>query len=280
MGVRYPLVFIKRFFSWTAYSLVPGITRRSPTHRVFRCDDVQGAIEAFRRDGFVVLSDALDLDEVETLHRIVQQKADEIVRGHESGLLPSELEFLHGPKRYSYGEYGHNPEWEYLGRNERLIPILSGIWEGHAFRAVGAGGDFVLPGGTWQALHNDMGWKAAGEPIPRVVTVNYYVSDVVPASGPIRQVPGTVRFPVPPLRVIQKFEPQWMKQSIITGKPGYAIIRDPRGWHGGTPNTSSETRYMPNIEYVLRDAPEDEIDGSANVDQLSRGRWIAEYSNS
>jgi hypothetical protein len=37
---------------------------------------------------------------------------------------------------------------------------------------------------------------------------------------------------------------------------------------------------MPNIEYVLRDAPMDEIDGDTNVEQLSRGRWIAEFANS
>ena len=30
---------------------------------------------------------------------------------------------------------------------------------------------------------------------------------------------------------------------------GSVIIRDPRAWHGGTPNLSSMRRYLPNIEY-------------------------------
>ena len=42
-----------------------------------------------------------------------------------------------------------------------------------------------------------MAWKAAGEPVPRVILVNYYVSDVRPSSGPIRIVPGTAQFPYP-----------------------------------------------------------------------------------
>ena len=110
--------------------------------------------------------------------------------------------------------------------------------------------------------------------------MNYYVSDVRPLSGPIRIVPGTGRFPIPPHRVIGRSEPDWMKESILLGKPGYAVIRDPRAWHGGTPNMSAEPRYMPAIEFVVRDAPEDEIEGTSILDQLSRNSWIAEFSNS
>lgn len=254
------------------------LTRRSVSPHVFPCSDVDGAVQAFLRDGFVVLSDGLPPDEVDKLKCIVTQKADNILRLDEAGLEPAWKQ--HGFRRFSYGEYGHSREWEYLGLNERVLPILKGIWQGHDFRAVGAGGDFVLPGGTWQPLHNDMSWRAAGEQVPRVVIVNYYVSDVLPTSGPVRIVPGTARFPVPPYKVIGRFEPRWMKESVITGRPGYAVIRDPRAWHGGTPNTSTDTRYMPNIEYVLRDAPIDEVYGDTNLEQLSQGRWIAEFTNS
>ena len=277
-GSRYPRELVLKFVPWTVYSLLPFLTRRARPRHVFACSDVAGAVEAFRRDGFVVLSDGLDPEDVASLKEMVERKGQEIVRLDEAGVLPAWKR--HGFKRYSYGEYGHSPEWEHLGHNERVLPILKGIWQGHDFRAVGAGGDFVLPGGTWQPLHNDMTWKAAGEPVPRVILVNYYVSEVQPRCGPIRIVPGTARFPVPPHKVINRFEPRWMKQSLVTGKPGYAIIRDPRAWHGGTPNTSPDARYMVDIGYVLRDAQAEEIDGDTNVEQLSQGRWIAEFSNS
>ena len=123
-----------------------------------------------------------------------------------------------------------------------------------------------------------MNWAGAGEKLPRVVITNYYVSEVSPVSGPIRHVAGTARFPRPN-RVINRFEPQWMKQALVTGKPGYTIIRDPRGWHGGTPNTSSEPRYMPNVEYILSDAPLSEVGGTLNLEQLKRQQWIAEFPN-
>ena len=41
-----------------------------------------------------------------------------------------------------------------------------------------------------------------------------------------------------------------MKRSTVCPvAAGTAIIRDPRAWHGGTPNLSNETRCMPNVEY-------------------------------
>lgn len=278
VGSRSSRDLLKGIVPWTAYSLLPSFVRPSSASPVFRCSDVAGAVQAFRRDGFVVLSDALDPEGVAKLRRAMTEKGEAIVRRDEAGELPEWKR--HGFRRYSFGEYGHSPEWEYLGENDRVLPVLRGIWQGRDFRAVGCGGDFVLPGGSWQVLHNDMGWVAAGEPIPRVLYVNYYVSDVVVASGPIRIVPGTARFPVPPLKVITRFEPRWMKESVVTGRPGFAVIRDPRAWHGGTPNISTDARYMADIGYVLSDAPIDEVEGDTNLEQLSQGRWIAEFSNS
>ena len=41
-----------------------------------------------------------------------------------------------------------------------------------------------------------------------------------------------------------------MKHSTICPAPaGSVLIRDPRAWHGGTPNLSNELRAIPNIEY-------------------------------
>ena len=278
MGVKDPVLFLKEFLSWNVFVFLPGVTKRSVSAPVvLQTKDVEEAVRVFYREGFVVLSDALTPDEVEKLRAIVERKANDIVRMDREGLIPPESK--HGHNRYSFGEYGHSPEWEYLAHNEKVLAIIKAIWKGHAFRAVGAGGDFVLPGGTWQPLHNDLYWKGAGERLPRVVTVNYYVSDVLPISGPIRQIPGTARFPIPN-HVVAKFEPQWMKKCVVTGKSGYAIIRDSRAWHGGTPNTSTQPRYMPNLEYVLRDVSARELYGDVVLEQTNRGKWIAEFANS
>jgi ectoine hydroxylase-related dioxygenase (phytanoyl-CoA dioxygenase family) len=276
MGIAHPMTFVKEFPAWNMYSFFPGRTGQAAPPPLLQCKDVEQAVKAFYRYGFVILEDGLTPEEASTLKGVVKRKADGILKLDQEGLIAPETK--HGDKRYSFGEYGPSREWEYLAHNERVLPIVKAIWKGHAFRAITAGGDFVLPGGTWQPLHNDMAWKAAGERIPRVVIVNYYVSEVLPTSGPIRQVPGTARFPVPN-RLVGRREPQWMKESVVTGKPGYAVIRDPRAWHGGTPNTSSEPRYMPNLEYILRDSDMSEIGGTLNEQQVTRGEWIAEFDN-
>jgi hypothetical protein len=41
-----------------------------------------------------------------------------------------------------------------------------------------------------------------------------------------------------------------MRYSTLVGAPaGAGVIRDPRAWHGATPNVSREIRAMPNAEY-------------------------------
>ena len=41
-----------------------------------------------------------------------------------------------------------------------------------------------------------------------------------------------------------------MKLSTVCPAPaGSVLIRDPRAWHGGTPNLSNEVRAIPNAEF-------------------------------
>jgi hypothetical protein len=42
-----------------------------------------------------------------------------------------------------------------------------------------------------------------------------------------------------------------MRLSTLVGAPaGAGVFRDPRAWHGATPNVSREIRAMPNVEYT------------------------------
>lgn len=273
-AAAHPTQFLKDIPAWSLYVFLPGLTRPSFAPPVLQCKDVERAVEAFFRDGFVILSDALTPDETAALRERVQQKADWIVRSLDDGTLPPELK--NGPNRYTFDEYGQCSEWQYLAHNERVLSVIRAIWKGRAFRAVSAGGDFLFPGSDWQGLHNDSGWNGAGERVPPVLVANYYVTDVLPESGPVRQVPGTAAFPLPH-RWTRKFEPDWMKSALVTGKAGYAVIRDQRAWHGGTPNTSNAPRLMPNLTYVRNDASLDQVGGTQAVTRLKRGEWIAEW---
>ena len=80
------------------------------------------------------------------------------------------------------------------------------------------------------------------------VCCNYLMTDFTAINGATRQIPGTQnsREAIPTL----EDEPEWMTFSTINPAPaGSLLIRDPRTWHGGTPNVSNEVRAIPNIEY-------------------------------
>jgi ectoine hydroxylase-related dioxygenase (phytanoyl-CoA dioxygenase family) len=267
MGLTQPRTFFRSFSKWVMYCFFPGRTKRAAPSPVVPCEDVDAAARTFYRDGYVVVSNALTAEEIETIKGLVMRKTDEIVRMDNEGLLPPKSAFREA-NRYTFSDYGHCSEWEYLAHNEKILAVLKAIWRGRAFGATQAGGDVCLPGGTWQLLHSDLSWNEAGHSPPARISVGFYVNDVLAEGGPIRQVPGTAGFPLPSPQ-IHKCEPRWMRQSFTTGKAGSVVLRDLRTWHGGSPNESSTPRYMPNVEYRLRD------DGGTNGQN-----WIAEFENS
>jgi ectoine hydroxylase-related dioxygenase (phytanoyl-CoA dioxygenase family) len=252
-GRSHPRQTVRSLPRLLLYLFVPRLAPRRAAAPILTSLDADEAARVFLRDGYVVLADGLTKDDAAALRCLVEAKATEIVRLENAGELPGRNPWR-DPRRYSFGDYGPCPEWAYLSRNEPVVAVLRRIWEGRDFAAWKAGGDFVLPGGTWQPIHSDLLWNSAGDDVPPTIVVDYYVAEVPADNGPIRFVPGTGRFP-PPNRVVERFEPTWMQQSTITGHPGFVVIRDPRGWHGGTPNTSAEPRYMPDVVYALRDAP-------------------------
>jgi hypothetical protein len=177
----------------------------------------------------------------------------------------------------------HEPTWASMIDLPTTTPLLSALFGGDDYWVVGAGGDLCLPGAIeYQTLHSDaretfeltparlaqarrMGIElrvgADGEGLedrtrhlvfqrtPPRVTINFLMSDLTVENGPIRQIPGTQTEPGSP--PTQGDEPEWMRLSTLVGAPaGAGVFRDPRAWHGATPNVSREIRAMPNVEYA------------------------------
>ncbi len=263
---------------WAVYSFLPNRSRPPAGGEVLSSSQVDEAVKAFRRDGYVVLSDALTQEEAAELGRLIRTRGEEVVRLEDAGELPGRNPWRE-LKRYAFNDYGPSPQWEYLASNEPVLRVLRGIWKGRDFGCWGTGGDFVMPGGTWQVIHSDLEWDSAGDEVPLVLVVNYYVSEVSPTNGAMRLLPGTAHFP-PPSHWVKQSEPSWMQQSLVAGLPGFAVIRDPRAWHGGTPNTSSEPRYVPSVEYVLRNVPLGGLTAKMEMEPPHQRDWVAEFSNS
>ena len=252
-------------------------------------DEVERARRIFFRDGFVVVRDLLDASRLAAFRegsaRVLKQILD--IPGVGGRKYVTETARL--PHRYSYGTSSasrqllHEAVWASMVDLETTTPILTSLFGGDDYWVIGAGGDLCLPGAIeYQVLHSDnretfeltperlaharrlgveLRTAADGDGLddrarqlvlertPPRVTINFLMSDLTFENGPIRQIPGTQARPGSP--PTQADEPEWMRLSTLVGAPaGAGVFRDPRAWHGGTPNLSREIRAMPNVEYA------------------------------
>ncbi|MBT4139696.1 MAG: hypothetical protein HOE48_17385 [Candidatus Latescibacteria bacterium] len=211
--------------------------------------EVDNATYIFQRDGFVAIENALTDEQFETIQngaaRVVQEQTEAIALDKAN----------RGFARYSFGSQVHHPEWAMLCDLPTILPIIEKIFNSNKFISSGGGGDYSLPGAKIQHLHVDMP-DHINDPQNRVtimdlptpfIVVNFPMIDFSEANGATRFIKGThrSRHPVPKLEE----EPDWMKSSIACAPKKSALIRDVRCWHGGTANTSTDTRIMTSTGY-------------------------------
>ena len=236
-------------------------------------DEVERAVRIFHRDGFVVVRDALDPASLESMQVACVREVERILA------IDTARGGNRGSHRYSFGSssltghMSHVSEWAMLIDNPVAARIITGIFDSPDYFCRGGGGDFCLPGTLrYQPLHSDVGDRrrtrnpnGPGEvtlgsfhdPSGRLtlrdlpcmyVAANFLMNDFTAVNGPIRHVPGTQnsRQPIPSLGE----EPSWMRHSTVSpAAAGSVLLRDPRSWHGGTPNLSNELRCIPNAEF-------------------------------
>lgn len=178
-----------------------------------------------------------------------------------------------GSHRYSFGGSSitrsmlHLPAWQMLVDLPTITPIMAAIFGSMNYMLRAASGDFCLPGAVeYQPLHRDMGdyvdgartpFSSFADPSGRLTTrdlpvpyvaVNFPTVDITGTNGPTRQISGTQisNESIPTLDE----ETEGMRLSTVCPLPaGSAMIRDVRGWHGGTPNVSDHVRCIPNVEF-------------------------------
>ena len=229
--------------------------------------DLEYAVTLFRRDGFVVIADALNDEQTQMLASGCAEVAADIVA------LDENLNGNRGARRYSFGGSSltrsqlHHPAWQMLLEVDVVFDLISMLFASEDFILRAASGDFCLPGATeYQPLHADTrDFKDAKStpfnsfidptgimslrdlPCP-YICANFLPQDVTRINGPTRQIPGTQnsRVRIPSL----EDEPEWMRLSTVCPAPaGAVMIRDVRAWHGGTPNVSDAIRSIPNLEF-------------------------------
>jgi len=246
--------------------------------------EVERAVRIFRRDGFVVVRDALDAEQLAFLKAGVDVAMGQIVA------LDTDGKGNRGARRYSFGGSSmtrsmlHLAEWQMLVDLPTVTAIVTAIFESADYTLRSASGDFCLSGATeYQPLHSDMrdhidpsttpfssfhdprGHLSTRDlPCP-YVCVNFLTVDSTRLNGPTRQIPGSQhsRAPIPTLAE----EPEWMRLSTVCPAPAGSVqIRDVRAWHGGTPNVSDHDRAIPNLEFYAPWFREPTIPGITRAD--------------
>jgi ectoine hydroxylase-related dioxygenase (phytanoyl-CoA dioxygenase family) len=246
--------------------------------------EVERAVRLFDRDGFVVVRDALDGDQVEFLRAGVDEAVAAIAA------LDPDRSGNRGSHRYSFGGSSitrsmlHRPEWQMLIDLPTIAPILTAIFGSPDYVVRAGSGDFCLPGAVdYQPLHSDIRDFVSHQKTPYssfhdprghasvrdlpcpYVCVNFMPADMTRLNGPTRQIPGTQRSRTPIPRLSE--EPEWMRLSTVCPAPAGSVqIRDVRAWHGGTPNLSDRVRAIPNIEYYAPWFREPMIPGISHAD--------------
>ncbi len=251
-------------------------------------DELERIARIFHRDGFVVVRDLLDAEQLarwrDACVRVL--KALLCIPGPDGRKYVTETERL--PHRYSYGTSSacrqllHEQVWADMVDLPTTTPILERLFATSDYLLLGAGGDLCLPGAVeYQVLHVDhvedhalpperiaqaerLGVEARRDPdsgaltartqqlmlikTSPIITINFAMSDLTWENGPIRHIPGTHALPFS--APDQLNEPEWMRMCALVGAPaGAGIIRDSRAWHGATPNLSRTVRALPNVEY-------------------------------
>jgi len=252
-------------------------------------DEIDRARRIYFRDGFVVVRDLLDSDQLERWRDGCARVLKEIlsVPGNDGRKYMTETNRL--PHRYSYGTSSasrqllHDQVWASMIDLPTTTPLLKAIFGSSDYLVGGAGGDLCLPGAIeYQRLHADLAdslkltedrlaqaqalgielrededtgeldlatRRLIAERTPPVVTINFLMSDLTWENGPIRQIPGTHASQQNP--PTPEEEPEWMRLSTLVGaSAGAGVFRDNRAWHGATPNVGREVRALPNVEYL------------------------------
>ena len=250
--------------------------------------EIKKAARIFHRDGFVVVRDLLNSEQLSRFREGCVRVLRKILEIPGPGARKYMAETGRLPHRYSYGTSSasrhmlHDIVWASMIDLPTTTPILTEIFGSSDYWVWGSGGDLCLPGAIeYQHLHADikdsqqlleariqqaeaLGVQLSKDSIGKLnvptqklvmemtapmVTINFLMSDLSWENGPIRQIPGTHTLEQSPPPLVD--EPEWMRLSTLVGAPaGAGVFRDNRAWHGATPNLSKEVRALPNVEYA------------------------------
>eukprot|EP00933_Yihiella_yeosuensis_P063642 TRINITY_DN6685_c1_g1_i1.p1 TRINITY_DN6685_c1_g1~~TRINITY_DN6685_c1_g1_i1.p1 ORF type:complete len:309 (+),score=30.07 TRINITY_DN6685_c1_g1_i1:452-1378(+) len=231
----------------------------------------QVALQLFRKHGFVIIKGALDADRRSQLESACRSAEAEILEVANRSSSGRSAIGSRGKGRFSFanasktGSMFHEKAWAELLECTPLQDMIALLMPDGG-RCVVAGGDFVLPNtDSYQPLHSDFRVDGDAQKTfdvdfpPPYISANFVVSHIDSINGPMRIIPGTARVSAGAQRrqlslpSVDDEPSEWKASTLQPLEPGDLLLRDVRVLHGGTPNLSNKTRFLPSLEFVLDD---------------------------
>jgi hypothetical protein len=215
----------------------------SNEYRARKLDDdtLKAAVDAIYADGFVVLGGVIDLAVLDEMKPKLDADTAELLRRRKRddvGLLSGHLSQPMSPrKEHIYSDVVTNPLVIQV-----TAEILGEGVHNHFYNA-----NTNMPGSQRQPLHRDAP-HLGHDPVHPIISIIVNVSpvDVDESNGATELWPGTHQIPGS-TRVTEEAEAD--RRVVLppvraVSRKGDAVLRDPRLWHCGVPNTSTEARHM------------------------------------
>ncbi|MBI2192458.1 MAG: phytanoyl-CoA dioxygenase family protein [Planctomycetes bacterium] len=207
---------------------------------------IEVVLEAFNRDGYVVIEDALAPAKLAELNRVFDAKIQPQIDAVDP-LKPSRhLEIKRCLEQ--------DAAFEDLMDWPAVFPIARAIIGADITLATAGEGDY-RPARTpaYIAWHNDFIWMPH-LPYPRQnfwVRCSYFLNDVTVDRGPFTLLPGTHRATGPcPKEYNEGGQPRAMEGMVhVTGPAGACLINNTEIYHTSWPNLSDQPRKLIMILY-------------------------------
>lgn len=202
---------------------------------------LRAAVEAINADGYVVLGGVIDVAVLDAMKPKLDEDTAELIRrgqwdgtdrtpGHLSQPMSCSKEHIHSD----------------VVTNPLVIQVTAEILgEGlhnHFYNC-----NTNMPGSEKQPLHRDAAHLEPDPVHPMIsIVINVSPIDVDESNGATELWPGTHRIPGS-TRVTEEAERE--RRAVVppvraVSCKGDAVLRDPRMWHRGMPNTGTEARHL------------------------------------
>ncbi|HZT86459.1 MAG TPA: phytanoyl-CoA dioxygenase family protein [Stellaceae bacterium] len=221
-------------------------------------------IDAYRRDGFIVVPDVLSADEVEALRHVTDRFVREAaaVTAHDDVYDLEDSHSAREPRvRRIKAPHLHDPEYARAARHPNVVAALKDLWGTVRFDT----GKLNMKSAGFGApveWHQD--WAFYPHTNDDLAAVGIMLDDCTRENGPMMVVPGSHRGPVydhhgPDGRFCGAIEPAACDLDLsralpCLGRAGSITIHHVRAVHGSATNFSGRERRFLLFQYRAADA--------------------------